>query len=487
MKTIYIIIAHKGAVMVEDFIERQLTVNAIAKELQIGFYKAKQLVEQHLGSKERLNEYQSIARSKAVSSSAKTRRRRKTPKSDLVIKALMKKGVELDDVKIKYVNDILSDPNCAIDSVPRIVKFLVGQFKYYGPKDDFYTGWQNWAESGFGWTFAKLEHWVWRYGEVEGTQRFLTRLDQCNHISKLDGEAKKAWSKKRSKISKHIHSSRGPQYSRANSKMCVEYWLKRGYCEDEAKSLISQYQSHNNARLREVAKENGTYKELFVKCKEFWMSRGHSPEEASQIISKSQRTFSRDICIKKYGEEVGYQIWQRRQEVWQETLNKKSDDEKIEISRKKFTGSVQGRASKSSLKFFNKLLAEIRREELVSIDDVYLGIPGKGEYWLRRDDIVGLFFYDFCIPKLKYIVEFHGKNFHYDESIGAMQSNLYKLDEYAVYEKDKKKKQLAVSCGFEYDVIKEGSDYESEVQRVMGRIRSLCGARKSSVGTGNRS
>ena len=39
------------------------------------------------------------------------------------------------------------------------------------------------------------------------------------------------------------------------------------------------------------------------------------------MLSERQRTFSKEICINKYGEEKGIEIFNKRQNLWQKNLN----------------------------------------------------------------------------------------------------------------------------------------------------------------------
>jgi hypothetical protein len=44
--------------------------------------------------------------------------------------------------------------------------------------------------------------------------------------------------------------------------------------------------------------------------------------------------------------------------------------------------------------------------------DIFWGIKGSQEYFIYDDSIKAVFFYDFCIPKIKKIIEYHGISFH---------------------------------------------------------------------------
>lgn len=61
-------------------------------------------------------------------------------------------------------------------------------------------------------------------------------------------------------------------------------------------------------------------------------------EEAKIALKESQTTFSLKKCIEKYGEIEGTKRWEERQDKWQNTLNSKSEEEKIKINMSKSSG-----------------------------------------------------------------------------------------------------------------------------------------------------
>ena len=147
-------------------------------------------------------------------------------------------------------------------------------------------------------------------------------------------------------------------FIRKSSKLCIEYWINKGYTEEEGKKIISE----NQKKLSDKSKiKNPDFRFCNVKSKLFWSDKNLSEEEIIKIISNSQKTFSKEKCIEKYGKEEGIKRWQDRQEKWQTTLNNKSIEEKLLINSKK---------DNSSLKFLYKKykdeeIANKKYEEIV--------------------------------------------------------------------------------------------------------------------------
>jgi G:T-mismatch repair DNA endonuclease (very short patch repair protein) len=86
---------------------------------------------------------------------------------------------------------------------------------------------------------------------------------------------------------------------------------------------------------------------------EYRVKRGHTEEEAKLMVTKRQATFSLDKCIEKYGEVAGLAHWRKRQEKWQETINSKPEEEIERINQAKIWKS--GSMSKISLQLFEQL------------------------------------------------------------------------------------------------------------------------------------
>lgn len=108
-----------------------------------------------------------------------------------------------------------------------------------------------------------------------------------------------------------------------------EYWSSRGFNESESINEIKKYQKENSEKLK---KKKISYPELFEDTgwnqKKYWIKKGLSDEESVKKVSELQNTFSLDICIKKYGDDEGMNIWKERQKKWAVNY-KKSNYSKI--------------------------------------------------------------------------------------------------------------------------------------------------------------
>jgi hypothetical protein len=96
-----------------------------------------------------------------------------------------------------------------------------------------------------------------------------------------------------------------------------------GWEDKEIEKLISDKQRKNSKILSENKKNNPEkFNKLSPKKIEYWIEKGFSVEEGKEKISESQKTFSKDICIKKYGNKIGLEIFNNRQKKWIKSLLK---------------------------------------------------------------------------------------------------------------------------------------------------------------------
>jgi len=133
---------------------------------------------------------------------------------------------------------------------------------------------------------------------------------------------------------------------------------------------------------------------------EYWLKKGFNENEAIEKISKSQSTFSLNKCIKKYGIKEGTEIFNNRQVKWKNTMNLKSDEEKIRISKAKNSAY-----SKISQKLFFEIYDIIKDK----FNDIYFADLNE-EYCIISENRSQL--PDFCILDNKKIIEFYGDESH---------------------------------------------------------------------------
>lgn len=200
--------------------------------------------------------------------------------------------------------------------------------------------------------------------------------------------------------------------------------------------------------------------------------------------SSRAKTLARYIEI--YGDKVGRARFSKRNEVWLDTL--RSRDDYADICKRRglsmedgiakygptwptiIASRRPGRVSTESKKFFIPTYKFCRRLGL-SRSDIYWGIGGSEEWFLRAKNCSVFYLYDFTIPKLKLIVEYNGVAFHPKSPTQDWKPAYKSMNTADVYENDLRKKALAESLGYKIVVVWSDSDFPSEHKRLEDIIR----------------
>lgn len=117
---------------------------------------------------------------------------------------------------------------------------------------------------------------------------------------------------------------------KSQRKMNIEYWINKGYSIEEAEAERNKYQKRSNKKFIIKYKTEDEFKRKIDSNKsntlEYWITRGYDVEIAKKMQSKRQSTFSKNICIEKYGYENGIKIWEDRQKKWINSLRNSNYD-----------------------------------------------------------------------------------------------------------------------------------------------------------------
>jgi ribosomal protein S16 len=211
----------------------------------------------------------------------------------------------------------------------------------------------------------------------------------------------------------------------------IDFWVNRGFSETEAKNIISKNQS-------ESAKKVDFKKRIIPSNIEYWVNKGYSINDAKQNVSEHQSTFSLEKCIIKYGEEEGKKRFTERQNKWLNSLLT--------------NGNMVTGFSKISQDLFYKIL------ETYDISDrnkVYFATHNK-EFKIDKKE-GGVWLYDFTDIKNKRIIEFHGDMFHGNPKKYKSFDNPHPfrkcITAKEIWDKDKLKLNVAIEEGFKVLVI----------------------------------
>jgi very-short-patch-repair endonuclease len=264
-----------------------------------------------------------------------------------------------------------------------------------------------------------------------------------------------------------------------------EYWLKKGYSENESILKCKEQVLHMQQAYTKKKKEHPElYKNKNNTTLGYWLDKGFNEEEAKSKLKDRQTTFSLEKCIQKYGEKEGKLKFEERQEKWQNNLKTKPIEEIKRINKLKGItlenmirkwGEIEGTEkynnwltkytrhtfySNVSQELFYKLLENIQDKE-----NVKFATHNKEKITKYNNKIYS---YDFCYKNK--IIEFNGDLLHANPEIYKEIDcpNPYNKDITAkqIWEYDELKNNVILNKGYKLLIIWE-KDYNENKEKII--------------------
>lgn len=243
----------------------------------------------------------------------------------------------------------------------------------------------------------------------------------------------------------------------------LKYWLDLGFTTEEAHQKIKSVQHARSTRS--PAAQKGA-KGFSIRTHEYWINQGFTADEARQKVSELQVGNGLNWYINRYGESEGRKRYNFRIQKWLESYKKALENDPTINERKmvKFCN-----ASKKSLTVFLPVYNKYK-----DIVNIYLGIEGNNEYFLRDGN--SILFYDFTIPEIKLMVEYNGSKFHpnidmlTESDIRSWKSLFSGEDASTIIAKDIVKKKIAEHHGYKLITIWDTDDVEKSIQLIEKNI-----------------
>lgn len=264
---------------------------------------------------------------------------------------------------------------------------------------------------------------------------------------------------KRTKTNEELRKN-DPLLYKKRSRNCKEFWMEKNFSEND--SILKSDEVMKEIHQKTFAKfklDPLKYRSKNTTTIEYYLKRGYSEDIARNMLSNRQSTFSKEICIEKYGQEEGLNIWNDRQSKWMNTLDSKTEEEKIEINRKKlFNGAGY---SKISQKMFWDIY-ESFRENNVHFEELNKEIIRYDKYNKRH------YRYDYFDFTTKKVIEFNGDFWHcnpskYDEDF---IHPLLNLDAKTIWKNEKDKLNWIENRNYRVLVIWE-SEYRKDPKQTI--------------------
>jgi hypothetical protein len=204
------------------------------------------------------------------------------------------------------------------------------------------------------------------------------------------------------------------------------------------KTHSSEQQRARSIRANAVKKELGNCNPTQIK---YWVDKFNMPaEEAAVAVSKRQTTFTKDICIAKYGFEAGIARWQERQDKWKSSLK---------------CSGLYTNPSKESLKLFTKISKFY--PALLYGDNEQLIVTKAGSC-----------FVDSCLLESKKIIEYFGDYWHANPALYLPNHQIKSRTAESIWEFDKRRHDVLVESGFEVLII-WGNDFKKNPDSTITR------------------
>ena len=222
------------------------------------------------------------------------------------------------------------------------------------------------------------------------------------------------------------------------------------YTEIEAKQFISARATAQVNKYHDDVRSGKRNAPINTTQLQYYINKGMTIEDGVSALKKRQNTYGLNLLIEKYGYDIGFKMWKKRQCKWQDKLNNKSDAEKKELLIKKTKHSK--RYSKESSIFINLFLQILHDEFKIDLFDSIIQY-GESELFIYDTENKRIFFYDLYIDKYKLIIEYNGSKFHPSPLLTDIERENWKQlctykSAYTVDENDLKKKNLAIAKGY---------------------------------------
>ncbi len=213
-----------------------------------------------------------------------------------------------------------------------------------------------------------------KYGKEEGTKKWDEYIIKQTKSHTLEGYINKYGKKKGT----FLYNERSRKH-KENSKGCLEYWINKGYSEEES--------------IKEIKKQRDKGKTLEWFTNEY----GHEEGNIKYLIYKSSHSKKT-----KENSKGSYLFW----------INKGYSEEEAKEKVLEHVGKnivSYGKASKESLTILEPLYNRLIKNGIIE-NDIFWGNNGKSEYFIRSNN--NFFRYDFTIKSKKIIIEYNGIHVH---------------------------------------------------------------------------
>lgn len=260
--------------------------------------------------------------------------------------------------------------------------------------------------------FFSLKKGYKKFDNSEESKKKRISSMSVEYLTKVKGyteeEANKILNDRKKQISKSVKNTN--EYDKIHNpnhhlkfSYSKEALMYRGYSEEEAEKISKEAGRKVGEANKKHWKENPEkYYDTRTTRKEYWIKKGYSEEEAIQKVKERQRTFTLEKCIAKYGVELGKQKWNERQRKWSEKVEEKYKNGEFSKLPKSITTTVFSNFEINCINDIYNLLPNIKNDSYSAI------VNNQLDLFERK--LSKHYYYDFCYNDK--IIEFNGDYWH---------------------------------------------------------------------------
>lgn len=234
-----------------------------------------------------------------------------------------------------------------------------------------------------------------------------------------------------------------------------EFWIKKGFSEEESMAKAYETIERNREKLRVYRKDDPNFMKGKSSCSlEYWINKGFSEEDATVKLKERQSTFTLEKCVEKHGDVEGRKRFDERQKNWSIKIEKM-------YKEGKFT------------KFCSTNYSNIERELWKSIiikmnlnDNEYNSCTNNKVFFRHFPEIKRTFSYDFRYKNK--IIEFNGVLWHCKPSLWKDDEicHIRNITAKEIWEKDKLKIESIQNKGWEVLIVWE-DEYKKDKKTIV--------------------
>lgn len=312
-----------------------------------------------------------------------------------------------------------------------------------------------------------LENFVIKYGEIDGKEKYYDYVNKSiNNIENFKIRYGNKWEDKWKVYTSKDSSSYNWALKKANgdteiaNKIFTEKNNKTKITLDLLVEKYGEKEGKDKWFKINKSKDNSSLNYFIRKF-------GNESEGINKYVEHNKTKDSSSLMFfeKKYGEQGFDKYNQKRILSDNKSMdfflskygNYKLAKEEYINTQKKIKVKVLS-ASKSSLVYFKPLYDFLIVSENVKRDNIFLGVEGSQEYFIKTED--DIFFYDFVLLDKKIIIEYNGKFWHpnweyysIEECVDKFKNK--KIDNIKMINRDKEKIKVAKDNGFKVLILWE--------------------------------